>query len=75
MNKLFKFYLVCLLKFRYRMCVIDFTPKLYSLKNAHEDTIFFADFIIIYLIIYFLVYFFAFFNKFAKKTCCYEPLY
>ena len=39
-----------------------------TLKNAHEDTIFFAVFRTICVIIYFLERFFAKINKFASKT-------
>lgn len=59
---------MCTKKFRYRICVILFTQKSHTLKNAHEDTIFFTDFSTICVIIYILVHFFAFLHKFVSKT-------
>lgn len=59
---------MCTKKFRYRVCVILFTQKSHTLKNAHEDTIFFAVFITICVIICILVHFFAFLHKFVSKT-------
>lgn len=49
--------------------MLSFSHKnLRLLKNAHEDTIFFADFITICVIIYILALFLAFLHKFVSKT-------